>query len=244
MDKERISHSFAAAASAYDQYAVVQKQAAQQLAQRIVTRWPQLSRIFEIGCGTGNLTARLAQAYPQADILATDISPAMLQICRDNLPTPFSVRIGFKALDGEWAQVGGFDLVASSLAFQWFDSPETACRRLKSQGAGIAVTSLVEGTFSDWKAAHTQLGLLDGVLPFLSEAAWAALAQELGGSIEFETLTEYFPLATDFVRSIKGLGAGTPRSGHQPVPLNKVLRQFPQGITATYRVAYLLAGPD
>lgn len=237
MDKERISHSFAAAAPAYDQHAVVQRQAAQGLAQRIVARWPHLSSVFEIGCGTGNLTARLVQAYPQADILATDLAPAMVQACQRHLGS----LARYAQLDGETADCSGFDLLASSLAFQWFDDQAAAIARLRQQAPRLAIATLLEGTFAEWKAAHAQLGLQDGVLPFMSEARLRALCDEQGAQCEVETLHESYPHAMDFVRALKGIGAGTPRTGHHPAPLGKVLRQFPDGITVSYRVAYVFA---
>ncbi len=239
MDKQRISHSFAAAARAYDQHAVVQRQAAQHLAQRIVARWPHVSSIFEIGCGTGNLTARLALAYPQADILATDLAPAMVQACQQHLGD----LVRYAQLDGEQADASGFDLAVSSLAFQWFDDPSAAIRRLWEQGPRLAIATLLDGTFAEWKAAHAQLGLQDGVLPFMTEAHLQSLCDEIGASYDVETLHESYPQAMDFVRAIKGIGAGTPRDGHRPAPLSKVLRAFPDGITVSYRVAYVLADP-
>ncbi|MGE5453008.1 MAG: methyltransferase [Acidobacteriota bacterium] len=239
MDKERISHSFASAAHAYDRYAGVQRQAAQQLAQRIVARWPKLAHVLEIGCGTGNLTARLAQAYPQADILATDLAAAMVRACQQHVGD----QVRYAQLDGEQADGQGFDLVASSLAFQWFDDQAAAMRRLRQQGPRLAIATLLEGTFCEWKAAHAQLNLQDGVLPFMSEADLQTLCDELGASCEIETLQESYPVAMDFVRAIKGIGAGTPREGHRPAPLGKVLRAFPDGITVSYRVGYVLAGP-
>lgn len=41
-------------------------------------RWvPAAARILEVGCGEGAVTARLADAYPQADITAIDITPRL-----------------------------------------------------------------------------------------------------------------------------------------------------------------------
>lgn len=238
MDKTRISDSFAHAASAYDAHAHIQRQAAQHLAERIAARWPQgIHRIFEIGCGTGNLTALLAHAYPQARITATDLAPNMLQVCQQRM----GPRASYALLDGETALCEGFDLVASSLAFQWFDDQSSAIERLTRQGPRLAIATLLEGTFAEWKAAHAQLGLQDGVLPFMTEAQLQSLCQSCGLRYEVETLQEIHPRAMDFVRAIKSIGAGTPRAGHQPAPLGKVLRQFPDGITVSYRVGYVLA---
>lgn len=239
MDKERISHSFASAASAYDRHAVVQRQAALHLAQRITARWPHLSSVFEIGCGTGNLTARMVHAYPHADILATDLAPAMLQACQRHIGS----QARYAQLDGETADCTGFDVVASSLAFQWFDDQAAAMARLRQQCPRLAIATLLDGTFAEWKAAHAQLGLQDGVLPFMNEARLRSLCDEMGAQCEVETLQESYPHAMDFVRAIKGIGAGTPREGHRPAPLGKVLRAFPDGITVSYRVGYVLAGP-
>lgn len=240
LDKARIGHSFGLAAPAYDAHATMQRQAAQRLADLTVVRWPQLSRIFEIGCGTGNLTAHLAQAYPQADICATDLTPQMLQACQQRLGS----RVGYAVVDGESASCQGFDLVASSLTFQWFEDPVRTLRKLWRQGPRLAVATLLEGTFAEWKAAHAQLGLDDGVLTFVTEARWQDLCQHMDAPCTVETIQEFYPDAMTFVRAVKAIGAGTPRVGHRPAPLGKVLRQFPHGITVTYKVAYLLADPE
>lgn len=238
MDKTRISDSFAHAASAYDAHAHIQRRVALNLSERITVRWPRhIQRIFEIGCGTGNLTALLAHAFPQASITATDLAPAMLRACQQRI----GLRASYAQLDGETASCEGFDLITSSLAFQWFDDQSQCIERLARQGPRLAVATLLDGTFAEWKAAHARLGLQDGVLPFMTEAQLQAVCQTSGLHYEVETLQEVHPRAMDFVRALKGIGAGTPRTGHQPAPLGKVLRQFPDGITISYQVAYILS---
>ena len=49
---------------------------------------PQANRILEVGCGEGAVTERLARHYPDADILAIDVSPnvgRLFQGCADNV---------------------------------------------------------------------------------------------------------------------------------------------------------------
>lgn len=243
MDKQRIQARFGHAAQAYDHYAHIQKTAAQHLAERIQARWPELRRVLELGCGTGNLTQRLLRAYPTAHMHATDLAPDMLQACQAACSADQLARMQFSTLDAESANAQDYDLVASSLAFQWLDKPLAACSRLHNQGARLAIATLVDGTFAEWKAAHQTLGLTDGVLPFLGEGCLQRWAHTHGAVLHIETLTETYPQAIDFVRAIKHIGAHTPREGHRPAPLAKVLRQFPHGITVSYRMAYLLVDP-
>lgn len=240
MDKQRIERNFAGAAADYDRHATIQRQAAARLAGLIALAFPRVARILEIGCGTGNLTRDLLRAYPEATLCATDLASSMLLVCAAHTPPSELARMTFRHADGEDLPSHGHDLVASSLAFQWFDDPLGALRRLHAQGGSLGVATLVEGTFSEWKAAHAELGLVDGIRHFVSESELRALAQDLGGQLVFETIREHHPHAVDFVRSIKGVGAATPRPGHQPARLRQVLRRFPQGISASYRVAYLL----
>lgn len=254
-DKQRIAATFAAAAPDYDAHAVVQRHVARQLAQRVCAQWPNsapspaVQRIVEIGCGTGNLTEHLRKAYPHADLLATDMAASMVQACRQRVavleqcggPSESAGHMRFAAADGEHLDCSGVDLVASSLVFQWFADPTAALQRLAAQTPRLAVATLLDGTFEEWKAAHTRLGLDDGVRPFMTEAALRSVCVRTGARCAVETVQEHYPDVLQFVRSLKAIGAGTARPGHRPAPLRRVLGAFPDGITASYRVAYVLA---
>lgn len=246
-DKQRIAATFAAAAPGYDAHAHVQRHVAQNLAARVQAQWPQLLRVVDIGCGTGNLTSALHQTYPDADILATDIAPAMVAACAQRVATAQAGgavgagQVRFAVADGEHLDVHGADLVASSLVFQWFADQGAALRRLAAQAPGLAVATLLDGTFDTWKAAHAELGMDDGVRAFVTEDELRALCMQMGARLEVETVHEHYPDVLQFVRALKAIGAGTARPGHSPAPLRRVLRAFPDGITARYRVAYVLA---
>lgn len=253
-DKQRIAATFAAAAPDYDAHAVVQRHAAQQLAQRACAQWPNrpgspaVQRIVEIGCGTGNLTEHLLKAYPHTDLLATDMAPAMVQACRQRM-TALGAAVGvgegmgvrFAVADGEHLDCSAADLVASSLVFQWFADQAAALARLVAQVPRLAVATLLDGTFVEWKAAHATLGVDDGVRDFMGEDSLRALCAQMGAQLEVETVQEHYPDVLQFVRSLKAIGAGTARPGHRPVSLRRVLGAFPDGITVSYRVAYVLA---
>jgi ubiquinone/menaquinone biosynthesis C-methylase UbiE len=56
--------------------------------QRFVHRWLQkILKFLEIGCGLGNITQKVVQLKPEVRILATDVSPNMVEIGKKNNPT-------------------------------------------------------------------------------------------------------------------------------------------------------------
>ncbi|GAA3258536.1 hypothetical protein GCM10020258_19750 [Sphingomonas yabuuchiae] len=134
------------AASAYDAHAVVQRQVADWLAERIVAVAPPAPRVLEVGCGTGFLTAATLPRLVNPDWLMTDIAPAMLARGLAKHPG-----VRGRVMDGEYPDLPGeapFDLIVSSLAVQWFGDLEAGLRRLAgllAPGGRMLVTTLVRG---------------------------------------------------------------------------------------------------
>lgn len=243
--RARIDAAFSAARD-YDRHARVQARVAESLAGAIrALPLGEAPAVLEIGCGTGHLTQALARLESGA-LLATDLSPAMVDRARARVSETPGRR--FAVLDGEYGPQpdgDGFDLICSSLAFQWFDDPAAAAQRLSTwlrPGGWLAFTTLTQGTFAEWRAAHERVGQSAGTLSF---PAAAALAVPLpAATCTVERLTERHSSATDFVHALKAIGAGTPVSGHRPLSpaaLRAVLRAFESaGATATYEVATIL----
>ena len=70
----------------------------------------------------------------------------------------------YAALDGEHpdALPGGYDLICSSLAVQWFGDLNAGLGRLAAllaPGGHLAIATLAEDTFAEWRAAHARAGL-------------------------------------------------------------------------------------
>jgi trans-aconitate 2-methyltransferase len=80
---------------------------------------PEASRILELGCGTGNLSLRLAARYPAARLTLVDASPEMIAATRERMASAHPDVAAeyhterFEALD---LPPGGFDLVTSSIS--------------------------------------------------------------------------------------------------------------------------------
>ncbi len=241
--KARVGRAFDRA-DAYARHAHVQAQVAEALAGTIAALpQPAAPRVLEIGCGTGFLSTRLADARPDGDFLLTDIAPAMLDRCRRQMrerPARYLV------MDGERPTlVPGFDLIASSLAMQWFETLPLALNRLAAllaPGGWLAFTTLVDGSFAEWRAAHAAHGLTPATPDYPSCATLAALAPDgLTGNVTFSRYREQHASGRDFLSALKAIGAHTPRPDDTPLSpgaLRRVLRQFEaMGGHVSYHVA-------
>ena len=99
--------------------------------------------VLEIGCGTGQLTERLAR--PEFRLTAIDIGPSMIAATRRRLAeADVSLQVtSFEDLD---AADASFDLIISSAAFHWID-PEVAfgkSARLLRAGGWLALLGTEE----------------------------------------------------------------------------------------------------
>ena len=158
-----VARRFGDAAGRYERHAGLQREVAEELAARIARLpLPDRPRILEIGCGTGFLAEALARRLGPAQWTLTDVSPAMLETARQRLALPGTCR--FLAMDGEHpdAGLGEFDLICSSMAVQWFGDLDAGLARLGgllAEGGWMAVATLADGTFSEWRAVHANHGV-------------------------------------------------------------------------------------
>ncbi|WP_267434881.1 methyltransferase [Sphingomonas sp. GM_Shp_1] len=238
-DVLRIARAFDAAA-AYDAHAVVQRQVADWLAERVIAVAPPVPRVLEIGCGTGFLTGATLPYLIEPDWLMTDIAPAML--ARGLAANP---GVRGRVMDGEHPDLPGeapFDLIVSSLAVQWFADLSGGLRRLAgllAPGGRMLVTTLVEGTFAAWHDAHRAEGYVAGSPVYPS-------VETLGWPVETRAFVQRHDSAAEFMRALRAIGAGTPREGHRPIPpgaMRRIAKRFEAaGAVANYEVALIEVG--
>jgi len=96
-------------------------------------------RILELGTGTGSGARMLARRFPEAEVHAADISPAMVEEAKTKTGKEFDTRIHFEVADAGALPFadGSFDLVAQLNLPAYFD--ETA--RVLSPGGHVVVAS-------------------------------------------------------------------------------------------------------
>ncbi|MFN8419597.1 MAG: methyltransferase domain-containing protein [Anaerolineae bacterium] len=84
-------------------------------------------RVIDLGCGTGELTSRLAEMLPQSDVTGLDSSTEMLAKAESY------TRPGLRFVQGNLATIEGhWDVVFSHAAIQWVDRHRQLIPRLFS----------------------------------------------------------------------------------------------------------------
>ena len=226
--KMDVAAAFSAAVDTYDRSADAQRRVASTLAGRIgKLNLPQNPRVLEIGCGTGFLTENL----PSGRWLLTDISERMVARCHARF-NDATVMV----MDGERPSLapGTFDLICSSLAFQWFDDLEAALGRLSAllaPGGHLVFTTLANDSFREWREAYP-----------LARTYPTVDTLRRFGDVEEERFTREYPDALAFLDHWRQIGADLPHAGQRPLSpgaLRRALRPFETGISVTYHVAYV-----
>jgi malonyl-CoA O-methyltransferase len=215
--KAAIRRKFSRAAATYDEHATVQKEAAEQLAERLPDPGP--ASILELGCGTGNYTRLLADRYPTARLDALDFSESMLAMAREKMR---GARVAFHCRDGELFLREGrerFDLITSNATLQWFDdlgrTAELLAGRLNPGGLFLATIFGPEGLreLREGLAAvnPAPVSLPIDAFPDRQELEKAFAGHLTGVEIEEWRLLRRYPTLADLLRHIRRTGTGGPR---------------------------------
>ena len=213
----------------YDAAADIQRRCAAFLAERIVTDLTetQPTRILEFGCGTGFLTEHLSRDFPNSAILATDLAPTMLARARSRFHG--QKNIAFKVMDGERPDATGpFDLIASSLCFQWFENRskglERLCRSL-APGGTLMIATLLEGSLKEWRSTCQKTDTPCGV-PSYPGAPTLQQEWPSGGRGKWHTanMQDPAPNARIFLRRLQQIGASLPGKGTTPAGIHALRR--------------------
>lgn len=230
----------------YEAAATVQRIAAQHLFERLQARLAARKpvRILELGCGTGFLTEKLRAAWPDAEIVATDIAPSMLERARRRVGGGVTFRVMNAAAIED--ALGAFDVVCGNLVFQWLEQPQPALAhwgdRLKAGGI-VALSTLLDGTFREWQAACAPEKSGSGLSPYPEHSQIETWRPALfSGEWSVESCVQTFPNGAQFLRHLKQTGAFIPRRDHTPMSvaaLKRSLARFEAGGSfVTWHLAY------
>ena len=100
-----------------------------------------VNRVLDVGCGTGELLARLAAKHPEVALAGLDPVPEMLAVARGKLSDRPDLRVGY-ADDLPWP-TATFDVVVSCNMFHYITHPLKAIaemRRVTRPGGALVIT--------------------------------------------------------------------------------------------------------
>lgn len=116
IDKAQVAQRFEKAGQSYTQHAVVQKQICRHLIQLMQNDLPKkkLDRVFEIGCGSGNLSHLLMQNFQFNQLILNDLYSEVQQHFSESQPLQWLIG------DIEQLQFPqNLEVVVSSSVLQW-----------------------------------------------------------------------------------------------------------------------------
>ncbi|WP_294947858.1 malonyl-ACP O-methyltransferase BioC [Sulfurivirga sp.] len=223
LNRKAVRRHFSRAAAAYDEAAVLQRTVAERLDERLELFTLKPARILDVGAGTGLLTEHLLRRYPQAQVVAVDLSEAMLRWAQGKL----------RRLGGVWQRLrgrcpaelvvadayqlpfadGSFDLVVSNLMLQWCDDLDAVLcelrRMLRPEGL-VLFTSFGPDTLRELRQAWAAVDDREHVNTFIDmhDVGDALIRAGFGQpvmDVERYTLTYAEPMGV--LKDLKAIGA-------------------------------------
>lgn len=228
--RAHIQKHFNHAAVSYDEAAVLQKQVATHVDERLDLVLVEPKTILDVGAGTGILTSKLVQRYPGAKILGLDLSHNMLEKAQQNLARP-----GWKGLPSFLSNVLGLtkpgaqlinadanhipladasvDLIVTNLMLQWCDDLDKVFqefrRVLKPEGL-LMLTTFGPDTLKELRQAWSKVDGQEHVNTFIDmhDIGDALIRNGFGQpvmDVEHFTLTYEKPIGV--LKDLKAIGA-------------------------------------
>jgi len=225
-NKHDIRAAFEASAARYDEVAVLQREVGSRLLERLALLKMTPATILDLGSGTGHCSAALRQRYPQARIVALDLSEAMLHRTRSRFSRwdRFRRRQGFVAGDAERLPFAdaSFDMLFSNLTLQWCEELEqtfSEFRRVLKPGGALFYTTLGPDTLKELRASWAAVDERVHVNTFLDlhDVGDAMLRARLAEPVmDMEHITLTYRYSMDLMRDLKVLGAHNINPGRNP----------------------------
>ena len=221
LDKKTVRHHFERAADSYDAAAVLQKEVASRLVERLDYIKINPGRVLDVGSGTGFVTADVLKRYPKAQVLALDIAHGMAnksRQCGSWLRRPKAI-----CADAEQLPIKpqSIDLILSSLMLQWSNDLDKTFQGFHASLAPnglLLFASFGPDTLKEIRQSWEQVDQLPHTSDF-------ADMHEIGDSLlqagfidpvtDMEMITMTYANVRQLMRDIKQIGASNSQSNRQ-----------------------------
>jgi malonyl-CoA O-methyltransferase len=221
INKTRIKKSFSSHARSYDQSAHLQQKVAREVVAHAGALEINPASILDIGTGTGYVALALKQLFPCAASQACDIAYGMVVVAKEKGEKLFGTHLDFISADAEYLPYRGeiFDLVVSSLAYQWLSDWKNGLRevlRVLPSGGVFLFATLGERTLCELRdsylRSYRELGNrgTPHLHSFITRDALHTLLTEegfAGVSVESKIEREYHNGVKELLVHLKTIGA-------------------------------------
>lgn len=235
IDKRRARRAFEAAAEGYDLAAVLQREIADRLLERLDYVRMEPQRVLDLGCGTGYALEPLNRRYRRAQVIALDFALPMLHRARRRggwLRRPKCLCADVESLP---LADGSVDLILSNATLQWcndLDRTFQECLRVLRPEGLLMFTTFGPDTLKELRAAWSSVDGYTHVSPFpdMHDLGDALVRTHFADPVmDVERLTLTYARIADLMADLKGIGA------------RNATDQRPRGLTGPRRLAALEA---
>ncbi|MBK1719731.1 malonyl-ACP O-methyltransferase BioC [Thiocystis violacea] len=213
IDKRRARLGFERAAADYDSVALLQREIADRMLERLDYVRLEPQRILDLGAGTGYAIDALHRRYPKARVIALDFAQGMLLQARRRgrwLRRPLCVCADAESLP---LADGSIDLIVSNATIQWCNDLERTfvdCLRVLRPGGLLQFTTFGPDTLKELRDAWSRVDRHSHVSPFpdMHDVGDALVRARFADPVlDAERLTLTYERVHDLMRDLKVLGA-------------------------------------
>jgi malonyl-CoA O-methyltransferase len=221
LDKVKVRNSFERAADSYDAAAVLQREIASRLLERLDYIRLQPDSVLDLGCGTGTVTADLLKRYPKAQIIALDLALNMLKKTQQYEKGWLRKNPQCVCADAERLPLkdNTIKLLVSNLMLQWSnDLPAifAGFQKVIAPNGLLLFTTFGPDTLKEIRESWATIDDIPHTSQFVDMHDIGDNLLQTGFAdpvIEMEKITMTYDSVRDLMRDIKNIGASNATQG-------------------------------
>lgn len=240
--KYLINKNFNAASASYDAVANIQRDAADYLIDNLLKNFFDFNPnyILDVGAGTGYVTQKLLQYFPNSKYVVNDLADNMIQQAKQNLSNYKNVY--FYNGDIEYINIEFHSLIISNMALQWAANLVNVIKKLFDNANILAFSCLLDGTFKEWDDIFNKLSIPLATYSYPKQLNLEKQLLELKPKKYFFSTKNFvlqFNNAVNFIKYLKNLGANT-TNANISISHFKALLKYHYKFNITYKIFFAI----